>query len=234
MSKIFTLLIIIISSIIVHGQTATFELNQNWQFRKLHENNWHKASVPGTVHTDLLANKLIPDPYFSINESKLQWIDTCDWEYRSIFTVDEELFKKQQIEMVFEGLDTYADVYLNGKLILKADNMFRGWVVTVRSLLKKTGNVLRIVFFSAKNKVDSIAKKELPIILPDNPRVYARKAQYHFGWDWGPTFVTCGIWKKIKLEGWNGVRIRPSYAIVENNVKLIQQKDSFGDRKSVV
>ena len=122
-------------------------------------------------------------------------------------------------EITFQSIDYQIDINLKGVMY---------GTKVASNILKKTGNVLRIVFFSAKNKVDSIAKKELPIILPDNPRVYARKAQYHFGWDWGPTFVTCGIWKKIKLEGWNGVKIKPTYTPIENNVKLIQQKDSTG------
>ncbi len=228
MKKNYKLLLILFVSLAAQGQPLTIELDHNWQFKKSNETKWYKASVPGTVHTDLFANKLIPDPYFGINESKLQWIGTSDWEYRSLFQVDEQLFKKQQIEMVFDGLDTYANVYLNDKLILQADNMFRGWKVPVKSLLKKTGNELRIVFFSAKNKTDSIAKSILPFILPDNARVYTRKAQYHFGWDWGPTFITCGIWKKIKLEGWNGVKIKPSIQITDNNIKLIQKADSTG------
>ena len=130
--------------------------------------------------------------------------------------------------MVFDGLDTYADVFLNGKLILQADNMFRGWTVDVKPFIKRTNNVLLIKFASAQNKVDSIAKVRLPLVLPDNNRVYVRKAQFQFGWDWGPKFVSCGIWKTIKLNGWNGVRISPTFTIEKNNVKLIQQKDSIG------
>ena len=132
------------------------------------------------------------------------------------------------LELTFDGLDTYADVYLNGKLILQTDNMFRGWAVYVKQFVKRTNNVLLIKFASAQNKVDSIAKSKLPLVLPDNNRVYLRKAQFQFGWDWGPKFVGCGIWKTIKLKGWNGVRISPTFTIEKNNIKLIQQKDSIG------
>ncbi|MEP7164179.1 MAG: glycoside hydrolase family 2 protein [Ferruginibacter sp.] len=222
------LLLISLISTTLSAQTIAVNLNNNWQFRNQTEKNWHKAIVPGTIHTDLLANKLIPDPYFRDNENKLQWIGKTNWEYRKVFNVDEKLFSKDRIEMVFDGLDTYADVYLNGKLVLHADNMFRGWNVHVKQILKEKGNELIIRFSSAQNKVDSIANAKLPFTLPDNPRVYARKAQYHFGWDWGPTFVTCGIWKEIRLEGWNGVKIKPAYTFKKNNVKLIQQKDSIG------
>ena len=211
-----------------NAQNISIELNKNWQFKNQKDLRWNKATVPGTVHTDLLANKIIADPFYGDNESRLQWIDKADWEYKTIFNVDANTFAKKNLELVFDGLDTYADVFLNGKLILQADNMFRGWMVNVRSIIKRTNNVLLIKFASAQNKVDSIAKAKLPLVLPDNNRVYVRKAQFQFGWDWGPKFVGCGIWKTIKLNGWNGVRIRPSFTIEKNNVKLIRQKDSIG------
>ncbi|MBK7306183.1 MAG: glycoside hydrolase family 2 protein [Chitinophagaceae bacterium] len=222
---IFTLLF---NPCIIFAQNITVELNKNWHFKNQKENKWYKANVPGTVHTDLLANKLIPDPYYRDNESKLQWIDKADWEYKTVFNLEEALFNKSMLELTFDGLDTYADVYLNGKLILQTDNMFRGWAVYVKQFVKRTNNVLLIKFASAQNKVDSIAKSKLPLVLPDNNRVYLRKAQFQFGWDWGPKFVGCGIWKTIKLKGWNGVRISPTFTIEKNNIKLIQQKDSIG------
>ncbi|HKR04201.1 MAG TPA: glycoside hydrolase family 2 protein, partial [Bacteroidia bacterium] len=101
----------------------TISLHQNWQFK--YKNNWYKTEVPNSIHTDLLNNRLIEDPFYRDNETKLQWIDTMDWEYRKEFEVDPSLLKKQVIEIVFKGLDTYADVFLNGKLILNTDNMFR-------------------------------------------------------------------------------------------------------------
>ena len=223
------LLILIINLIPVqtNAQNISIELNQNWQFRNQKENKWYKATVPGTVHTDLLANKLIPDPFYRDNESKLQWIDKADWEYKTVFKVDAQSFAKKNIELVFDGLDTYADVYLNGKLILQADNMFRGWTIDVKPFIRRINNVLLIKFASAQNKVDSIAKSKLPLVLPDNNRVYVRKAQFQFGWDWGPKFVGCGIWKKVKLKSWNS-NYRYSERRESWNRKLIQQKDSIG------
>lgn len=228
MSKVSILIFFLGHLQLSSAQNISVELNQNWQFKNQKENQWYKAEVPGTVYTDLLANKLIPDPYYRDNESKLQWIDKADWEYKTIFSIDKETFRKKNIELVFDGLDTYADVYLNGKLILQADNMFRGWTVNVKNLLKRNNNELHIKFYSAQNKADSIAKARLPLVLPDNNRVYVRKAQFQFGWDWGPKFVGCGIWKGVKLIGWNGVKIVPSFAIEKNTVKLIQQKDAIG------
>ena len=221
--SILLILLIYLIPVQTNAQNISIELNKNWQFKNQKDLRWNKATVPGTVHTDLLANKIIADPFYGDNESRLQWIDKADWEYKTIFNVDANTFAKKNLELVFDGLDTYADVFLNGKLILQADNMFRGWMVNVRSIIKRTNNVLLIKFASAQNKVDSIAKARLPLILPDNNRVYVRKAQFQFGWDWGPKFVGCGIWKTIKLNGWNGVRIRPSFTIEKNNVILIRQ-----------
>lgn len=228
MRKCSILLILLIHLVSVHisAQNISIELNKNWQFKNQKENKWYKATVPGTVHTDLLDNKLIPDPYYRDNESKLQWIDKADWEYKTAFSVDVQILSKKKIELVFDGLDTYADVYLNGKLILQADNMFRGWTIDVKPFLKLLGNLLEIKFTSAQNKVDSIAKARLPLTLPDNNRVYVRKAQFQFGWDWGPKFVGCGIWRKVNLKASDR-----SYSSNYDPVKLItliQQKDSIG------
>lgn len=229
-SLILLITLIILIPFQTNAQNISIELNQNWQFKHQKEKKWYNATVPGTVHTDLLANKLIPDPFFRDNESKLQWIDKADWEYKTVFDVDTETYAKKSIELVFDGLDTYADVLLNGKLILQADNMFRGWTVNVKPMLKKTKNQLLIKFYSAQNKVDSIAKSKLPIVLPDNNRVYVRKAQFQFGWDWGPKFVGCGIWKSVTIEAGdiNIIQSRNPLSVGWNGVKLIQQKDGIG------
>lgn len=207
-------------------------LDNNWQFRQAGTNKWYKATVPGTVHTDLLKNKLIPDPFFANNESKLEWIDKADWEYKTNFTVDREKMSGDGIraQLIFEGLDTYADVYVNDKRVLQADNMFRRWQKDIKPFLKAGKNELRIYFHSSKNKVDSIAKATLPLILPDNARVYARKGQFQFGWDWGPKFAGAGIWKPVRLNIYNSRRSTKRTTITRSNVKveLVQEKDSIG------
>ncbi len=226
------LLILVIFLIPVHttAQTISIELNKNWQFRDPKESKWYSATVPGTLHTDMRNILLIPDPYFQDNESQLQWIDKEDWEYRTYFDVEKKILKKKKIELVFDGLDTYADVYLNGKLILQADNMFRGWKVNVGPLLKRVNNELLIKFWSAQNKADSIAKARLPLVLPDNNRVYVRKAQFQFGWDWGPKFTGCGIWKKISLLATSDTATLAAVNAprVTNRVTLVQKPDATG------
>jgi beta-mannosidase len=209
------------------AQNIYIDLNKNWKFSKGGTNKWYPAVVPGTVHTDLLRNKLIPDPFFADNEKKLQWIDSCDWVYKTNFNCDSLLNNHYRILLEFDGLDTYADIYINNKLAKRADNMFRSWKFYPESL-HAGNNELKIYFHSTLKEVNRIAKNS-KIILPDNNRVYARKAQFQFGWDWGPKFVGCGIWKSIKLSAWQGVRIQPTYATDSSwNVTLRQQKDSIG------
>jgi beta-mannosidase len=224
----YTPLILLILSLAVEttGQNTSIELNKNWFFRRQGDTKWMKATVPGTVHTDLMDNKVIPDPFIGKNEKKVQWVEKENWEYQRVFDVDKKTYSKKNVELVFDGLDTYADIYLNNKLILQADNMFRGWRIDVKPLLKSTANKLFIRFYSAQNKVDSIAKSKLPFVLPDNPRVYARKAQYSFGWDFAPKITTCGIWKGVKIEG-KKREVLMNFDPIKN-FQLIQQPDSLG------
>jgi len=128
-------------------------INSGWEFRQRTNDDkvpavWRPAEVPGMVHTDLLKNSLIPDPYDRDNESKLQWIENADWEYLRHLEVSRELLNRGHLDLVFEGLDTCADVYLNGSLILTADNMFLEWRVDIKSHVRQGANDLLVVFHS--------------------------------------------------------------------------------------
>ncbi len=189
--------------ILVLAQSHQLNLSsERWQFKKKGDLNWLPAKVPGTVHTDLLQNKIIPNPFFDDNEKQLQWIENEDWQYETTFAVSKKEFENENCLLQFDGLDTYAEVKLNGTKILTADNMFRTWKVEVKKLLKVGQNKLEITFTSAVKKGKEAAKK-LPYTLPGDEKVFTRKAQYHYGWDWGPRFVTAGIWKKVSLQFWN-------------------------------
>ena len=208
----------------VFGQTTYRNLSsENWTFNKQNETKKHKATIPGTVHTDLYENKLIPDPFYGANEKQLQWIENENWEYESTFSLSEKEISNENIELEFDGLDTYATVYINGKLVLEADNMFRKWVVSAKNHLKKGKNHLKIVFLSAVQKGKEEAVKS-PYTLPEKERVFVRKAQYQFGWDWGPRFVTAGIWKKVQLKFWNSATIE--------NIKFSQVE--LNDKKAIL
>lgn len=228
--KIWILSIIVLSqAVLAAGQPLSLPLNKNWEFRNVRESRWYKAEVPGTVHTDLLANSLIPDPYYRDNEQKVQWVENEDWEYRTSFTATPALLKKKYVELVFDGLDTHADVFLNDRKVLQADNMFRQWKVPVVSLLKPGTNTLRVHFYSsARIAKERKAAEKVPY--PDNERIYVRKAQYQFGWDWGPRLVTSGIWRAVRLTGSDStIATEPARPKAPGNVKLVIQKDSIGE-----
>lgn len=187
-------------------------LNTGWKFRERNKDVWYPATVPGSVHTDLLTNKVIGDPFYRDNEQKQQWIGKTDWEYLTSFTVNQKTLDHKILELVFEGLDTYADVYLNEKLLIKTDNMFRTWRVNCAGTLKLGDNTLRIDFRSPINEILPLMAKmkyELPAGNDQGEKTspHTRKAPYQFGWDWGPRFVTSGIWRPIFLEAWDDARI---------------------------
>lgn len=207
---------------------AKQNIDQGWSFKQVRGNNWYPATVPGVVQTDLMDNKIIEDPFYRLNERAIQWVDKEDWEYKTTLNVSPEVFDKEHIELDFKGLDTYADVYLNDSCILKADNMFREWTVPVKTLLKKDGNELRIYFHSPIKvdlpKFDALKyplesgndQSENGGLFDKKVGVFARKAGYHYGWDWGPRIVTSGIWRPAYLIGWNDARI--------DNIQYIQEK----------
>lgn len=202
-----------------HAQPAEEqELSAGWLFRQADEEAWLPAEVPGCVHTDLLANEVIEDPFYRLNEKDLQWIDKKNWVYRLSFEAMDHILAKEQIELVFEGLDTYAELKLNGREILSADNMFRSWTVDVKGILQKE-NVLEVLLKSPTltglEKMDAYGyplpasndQSENGGMGDKRVSIFVRKAPYHFGWDWGPRLVTSGIWRPVKLKAWDEVQI---------------------------
>jgi beta-mannosidase len=198
------------------SSSTKISLNDGWQFRQAGKETWYPATVPGVVHTDLLKNRLIDDPFYRDNEQKQQWIGKTDWEYRTVFKVTQQILDRKNVELVFEGLDTYADVYLNDKLLLKADNMFRTWRVNCSNAIKLGDNTLRVHFRSPINEILPLMSKmtyQLPAGNDQGEKTspYTRKAPYQYGWDWGPRFVTSGIWKEIVFEAWDTARVSDLY-----------------------
>ncbi|SDI20424.1 beta-mannosidase [Chryseobacterium jejuense] len=181
--------------------------SENWTFKNSKDKNWLPAKIPGTVHLDLMANKIIPDPFKDENEKKVQWVENEDWDYQTNFEISFKEFDYDHIDLVFNGLDTFSEIYLNGKLLRKTDNMFRKWEIPVKEYLKQGKNLLQIKFKSAVNEGKELAKK-VPFTMPESPRSFVRKAQYQFGWDWGPRLVTAGIWKEVKLEFWGNAKVK--------------------------
>ncbi|WP_439152240.1 beta-mannosidase [Winogradskyella sp.] len=188
-----------------HDVPVTIEIDNNWQFKKVTDSTWYSATVPGNVFSDLLKHQLIEDPFIGNNEKKVQWVSETDWEFKTMFSIDEKILEKKHIELNFEGIDTYASVYLNDSLILKANNAFREWQVDVKPFLKLE-NKLRLVF-EQTSKYEEKEKSKLPYELAEGNRIFTRKAQFQYGWDWGPKLNTSGIWRSVKLVGWNDFKI---------------------------
>lgn len=209
MRTIFFLLICVLSlSCSDFQESANRSLAQeDWQFKNVADEEWLKAKVPGTVHTDLMAADKIPDPFLDVNENEVQWVEEEDWEYQTSFEVSADELKNDEVELVFDGLDTYAEIFVNGESVMETDNMFRQWRIPVKKVLKEGENELRIKFDSSVKRGEELAK-EVPFETPETPRAFVRKAQYQFGWDWGPRLVTAGIWKDVRLEMWNAATIR--------------------------
>ena len=188
-----------------------------WEFRQVvqgsqeNESGWLPATVPGDVHLDLLANKKIPDPFFRDNEAKLQWIENESWEYRLNFAVTADMLARFNVDLVFDGLDTASQVYVNGDQVLNADNMFRVWRVPVNGHLHEGSNMLRVVFPSSIKAAEAAASRDsFRLKSKTQDKTYIRKAAYEYGWDWGPKFVTSGIWKPVRLEAWTKSELRIS------------------------
>ena len=202
-------------------QQTVRAIDSDWEFKELNEHSWLPAKVPGTIHTDLMDNGIIEDPYYRLNERKVQWVDKKDWIYQTTFDLDERSFSRENHELNFEGLDTYATVYLNDSIILKSNNMHRTHTINVKPYLQVGDNVLRVLLESPIRKgialYDSLGYV-LPVSANDQAEtgevpggkrinVHTRKAAYHYGWDWGPRLVTSGIWRPITLRSWDDFRI---------------------------
>lgn len=231
-------------------KTVVKNLHEGWKFRQARLTNWYPATVPGVVHTDLLQNKIIEDPFFRLNERGLQWIDKEDWVYETCFTLAAGMMRKENMELVFEGLDTYADVYLNDECILKADNMFRRWSIPIRQYIREENNILK-VYFHSPIKIDVPKWDALPYQYPASNdqsengglfnkkiSIFARKAGYHYGWGWGPRLVTSGIWRPVYIRAWSDLRINDVFieqkevgagrAVIAGHVELDADKDMDG------
>lgn len=191
-------------------------LSQGWQLKQRSaslpvaddfgtSDHWLAATVPGCVHQDLLAARQISDPFYGLNENDIQWVGDADWLYRTTFDVAPELLEADLIALCSDGLDTFATVWLNGTQILSSDNMFLPHRVQVKHLLRTEQNELHILFESAmrKGKEREAQYGALPLWNGDSSRLYVRKAQYHYGWDWGPILMTAGPWRALRLEAYN-------------------------------
>jgi beta-mannosidase len=211
----------------VAAQVVDTPLTAGWTFRIAPQDaashpeadQWMPATVPGVAQTDLMALKKLPDPYLGANEAKVQWVGLSDWRYQTHLEADSGTLAHDHLDLVFDGLDTFATVKVNGQVVISADNMFRKWRADVKALLHTGDNIIEVDFQSPIGKMRPYVES-LKNVLPGaydsmfgdepngrNSSTYVRKAGYQYGWDWGPRVVALGIWKPARLEAWNTARL---------------------------
>jgi beta-mannosidase len=208
---------------------ANFELSLNgsWKFKGFAECNgeelgahkpeyddggWLPAKVPGTVHLDLLANNVIPDPFKGLNEKKVQWATENEWWYRREFDLPPDFLGKHAVELVFDGLDTFATVWVNSVKVGEADNMFTPWRFNISKSVKAGRNVIAVRFKPICKVALELEHKygsKYGSLHAENfsARPYVRKAQYSFGWDLGPTLPTAGIWRSARVIAYDKAKL---------------------------
>lgn len=202
---LFLILLVFLISCSTKKEQVVQRLDTDWKLKSDTLFQEITTTIPGCVHTDLFENKLIPDPFSGTVEESLLWIADRKWNYELTFEPSTEILHQNVIELVFEGIDTYANIYLNDSLLFFADNMFRLWKTDVTKVLKQDENVLRVEFFP----IDSIQNERieaLGIKLPE-PYAFTRKAAFQFGWDWSPKYKTMGLWKPVYLTAWSQARL---------------------------
>ncbi|MDF1549046.1 MAG: hypothetical protein P1P88_14575 [Bacteroidales bacterium] len=194
-----------------------FQLSDNWEFAKEGSQEYLPATVPGYVHTDLLKNKIIDSLYFGTNPRKYNFVGDTGWVYKTAFFLSNDQIAYKNKTLLFEGVDTYSDIYLNDSLILSTNNMFLAFEKEITDLVKVGSNYLEVriksPFKEAQKVIDNYefyteghfqADKELPM-------KFVRKAQYQFGWDWACPLVPSGIYKPVKIKLWNDYKIVDAY-----------------------
>ena len=217
-------------------------LNGTWNWCDMESKEWHKGIVPGTVLTDMMDGGLIEDPYWRTNEYETRELSRRDYQYEREFEVPESFFREEEQCLVFEGLDTIADIYLNDELLLAVNDMHRTWRIDVKGKLKAV-NRLAVAFHSPTAFIEK-ADREGDIFYASTGCMKGngalRKAHYMFGWDWGPQLPDAGIFRSVYLSGFSiarldDVRIRQEHGAggvklsVESSVRKLSESDTAGN-----
>ena len=181
-------------------------LGGSWRVSQAGKNDWFPATVPGCVHTDLLAAGRIPDPFYRENEKVVHWVGESDWVYKRSFDVPAAVLENARALLRCAGLDTLATIKINGREVGRADNMFRLWEFDAKPFLHTGDNLIEIHFESPFAYCQQKESDQAPAKWIKG-RAWVRKEPCSFGWDWGPDLPSCGIWKAITLESFNEGRI---------------------------
>jgi len=215
-------------------------LNRGWNLKTDTLSIGLQVDIPSVVQADLYAAGIIPHPYLGKVEPELQWIPQREWTYSLMFDVNDNVWKNDNIELIFNGLDTYSDVWLNGIKIIHSDNMFKEYSKEVKNLLKKDENSLKVKFYPFDNQRDSLIGT-YRLRFPEKYAVM-RKCAYQNGWDWAPRYLNIGIWKDVTLYGWSDFKVENISILTENidgndaemSVNIRVSADGYHDLKFTV
>lgn len=202
------------------------DLNGNWKMRRVGDNDWIDAKVPGSVYADLMNADRMKDPFYRENETDATALCNDDYEYMRTFVTDASMLEHDLVALKCEGLDTLCDLLINDIHVLNAQNMHRTYQVDIKKVLLAGENTIRVVFHSPNRFIEK-KHRELPLDHSTDTMhgfSYLRKAQYMFGWDWGPKLPDMGIWRGISITGWDKARIKDVWTEQEHadgKVKLI-------------
>lgn len=221
MKKVLFLILYIVNFSAFSQKDTVIIVSSGWTFSVGKSNKQFHASVPGSIYSDLQNNSLIEKPFYSNNEQSIQWVADSVWYYKNTLIVTSETMLNQHIELVCEGIDTYSKIWVNDSLVFSTNNMFRIWRKEIKHLLRFGINEIKIEF-KPVSEIEKIEAGKLPYILSNEERVFTRKAQYQYGWDFSPKFKGCAVWRPVKLITWNNYKVE-SVQIVQ---KQITQKQA--------
>lgn len=178
-------------------------LHNHWKMHRSESDEWISAVVPGSVYGDLLREGRMEDPFWKDNEDEALKLMEYDYEYSTSFSCESKLLASDEVILRFEGLDTIADITLNGVKLGHVENMHRTWEYSVKELLKAEDNVLSVYFYSPTKYIAEAFEKAPTLGTEDamNGFVHIRKAHCMFGWDWGAHLPDAGIWRPVYLMG---------------------------------
>ncbi len=191
-------------------------LEGQWNLRKCGKDEIFSAEVPGDVYSALLEHGKIPDPFYADNEARVQWVRDCDWEYSREFMIESDVLEHESVFLNLDCIDTFSEVYINGKKAGKTENMFLRYRFDVKKYLKPGKNIISVKIFSAVKKAEAESRRQpFPVMWTANNKVphmnLIRKVQCHAGWDWGICMVAAGIYSDIYLDAVNRCRIEHVY-----------------------
>ena len=186
-----------------------------WQYSKMGQNEWKRTPLPTNIHSALSKDTVISGIYKDTNIVSNKWIENENWEFRRDIEINKKILLKDKIELVFEGIDTYSEIYLNDSLILETNNMFRTWEIDCKSKFKYGKNELLVKLFSPITKENDLLKNT-PYNLFAGKQTITRKAAFHYGTNIGFRKVSVGIYKPVYIRAWDNAIIK--------NVQIYTQK----------